>query len=417
MAKVAAKLTETMIARAVLMPGEQRTWLWDTKVTGFHVRVLAGGSKTFWYQYRTAGGRAGKTRLMRIGTWPDIKLDVARDIAQDYANQVALARRGHGQDPAAAKQEAERVAGSTLRALLAEGGEYERHLIHNQIVNAKVVISGLRRGLAKLMGKHVRDIAGHEFVKAITAIEHAGKPGAAADLRKFARTFCGWCVENGYAPTNVMANLKRRKPSRAQKIASDKRKARALVDHEIIAVWNACAERGAFGNIIRLLLLTGARRGEIAKLKRDQLKPDRIVLPPLSTKSGEQHEVPLTELMRVVIAAQPKGTSKLLFASEKTGAVILGWTKLIAKLQKDSGVKFTPHDLRRTCRTLMSHYRVEYEVRELAIGHQRQGLDRLYDFAELWELRTDAFRKVSDHVARLIKQGVPGNVVALPPRS
>src|SRR5262245_59484678 len=40
----------------------------------------------------------------------------------------------------------------------------------------------------------------------------------------------------------------------------------------------------------------------------------------------------------------------------------------------------------------------------LAIGHQRQGLDKLYDFAELWELRRDAFAKVSDHAAVLISR-------------
>jgi hypothetical protein len=57
---------------------------------------------------------------------------------------------------------------------------------------------------------------------------------------------------------------------------------------------------------------------------------------------------------------------------------------------------------------------IDHDVAELAIGHQRQGLDRLYDFAELWELRCDAFGKVSDHVAGLIGQPLePGKVVAL----
>jgi hypothetical protein len=60
----------------------------------------------------------------------------------------------------------------------------------------------------------------------------------------------------------------------------------------------------------------------------------------------------------------------------------------------------------------MTAYRVDHDVAELAIGHQRQGLDRLYNFAELWELRRDAFAKVSDHVAALIE---PGKVVALAP--
>jgi hypothetical protein len=43
---------------------------------------------------------------------------------------------------------------------------------------------------------------------------------------------------------------------------------------------------GSFGNLVRLLLLTGARRGEIAKLTHDSILKDRIVLPPFSNQTG-----------------------------------------------------------------------------------------------------------------------------------
>jgi integrase len=119
--------------------------------------------------------------------------------------------------------------------------------------------------------------------------------------------------------TNVMAGLRRPKQTRAEKLATEERKARALSDAEIIAVWNACEGRGSFGNLVRLLLLAGARRGEIAKLARDQIQSDRLVLPLLSTKTGERHEVPLTELMRTIIVAQPTILSALVFPLEVTG--------------------------------------------------------------------------------------------------
>jgi integrase len=140
--------------------------------------------------------------------------------------------------------------------------------------------------------------------------------------------------------TNVMAGLRRPKQTRAEKLATEERKARALSDAEIIAVWNACEGRGSFGNLVRLLLLAGARRGEIAKLARDQVQSDRLVLPLLSTKTGERHEVPLTELMRTIIVAQPTILSALVFPLEVTGRPILGWTKLVAGLQDASGVDF-----------------------------------------------------------------------------
>jgi len=149
-------------------------------------------------------------------------------------------------------------------------------------------------------------------------------------------------------------------------------------------------------------LLTGARRSEIAKISRDRILSDRLLLPPTHTKMGEKHEVPLTDLTRTVIAAQPVTVSTLVFASEKTGRAFNGWGKSVTALQRAAGVTFTPHDLRRTRRTLMSQLGVEPDIAELAIGHKRTGLDRLYNFDQAWQLRCDAFTRVSDHVAILI---------------
>ena len=410
----AAKLTETMIDKARLGPQQKQDILWDTAVTGFGVRILDGGSKTFWYQYRKAGARRGDTsRMVRIGLWPAVSLADARKAARSHAGAVA-----RGEDPAAKKLEAKRRANATLRELLAEGGEYERHLKRRHIVNTKVIMSGLRRGLGRLMGKDVAQVTREDFVTAITAIEDQGKPGAAADLRKFIHTFCEWCVARGFVKANVMGGLRRPKQTRAEKLATEARRARALNDAEIIVVWNACEGRGSFGNVVRFLLLSGARRGEIAKLARDQIQSDRLVLPPLSTKTGERHEVPLTELMRTVLAAQPTTLSELVFPSERTGGVIGGWTKAVEALQHASGVDFTLHDLRRTCRTLMSRLGVESDIAELAIGHKRTGLERLYNFDEAWRLRCEGFAKVSDHVAQLLNLAAEeGKVVTIPARA
>jgi integrase len=395
---MAGKLTETRIARAKVPPGKTQAFLWDTAVTGLGVRILPTGSRTFWFMYRPRGsGRSANSRMVKIGPSPATSLADARRAAKGFAGAVA-----RGDDPAAEKQEERRRASSTLRQLLADGGDYDRHLAGRHLVNRKTVMRTLRRGLGRLMGKDVAAITRADFVTAIVAIKDQGKPGAAADLRKCARTFCEWCVHRGFAPANVLAGLRQFKTTRAERLASEARKPRALADHEIIAVWNAADGRGAFGNIIRLLLLTGARRSEIAKLSRDRILSDRLLLPPTHTKMGEKHEVPLTDLMRTVIAAQPVTVSTLVFASEKTGRAFNGWGKSVTALQRAADVTFTPHDLRRTCRTLMSQLGVEHDIAELAIGHKRTGLDRLYNFDQAWQLRCHAFAKVSDHVATLI---------------
>jgi hypothetical protein len=80
-----------------------------------------------------------------------------------------------------------------------------------------------------------------------------------------------------------------------------------------------------------------------------------------------------------------------------------------------SGVDFTPLDLRRTCRTLMSRLGVDTDIAELAIGHKRKGLERLHNFDQAWQLRCEAFVKVSDHIAELLGRAAEeGKVVAIP---
>jgi integrase len=254
------------------------------------------------------------------------------------------------------------------------------------------------------MSKDVADLTRQDFVSAIAAIKAAGKPGAAKDLRKFARTFLEWCVSSGRAHSNVLASLRQPKRSRAERLAAAANGGTALSDDQICALWQAAGDNslGSFGGLVRLALLTGARRGELASLERNHLLADRIVVVPEHAKTGAQHEVPLTDMMREVIAGEPVTTSPLVFPSPITRGRIAGWTKLVAKLRRASGVQFTLYDLRRTARTLMSRLGVAEDIAELAIGHVRVDLIARYNKDQAWQGRSDAFARVSAHIAALI---------------
>ena len=78
----ATKLTERAITKTRLRPQQKQVVLWDSAITGFGVRILAGGSKTFWFQYRPAAGRSVSSRMVRIGPWPSVSLNAARRIAK-----------------------------------------------------------------------------------------------------------------------------------------------------------------------------------------------------------------------------------------------------------------------------------------------------------------------------------------------
>ena len=67
-------------------------------------------------------------------------------------------------------------------------------------------------------------------------------------------------------------------------------------------------------------------------------------------------------------------------------------------------VEFTLHDLRRTCRTLMTRLGVAEPAAELAIGHAPAALLAAYDLDTQWTARVDAFNRVSVHIAKIISR-------------
>src|SRR5262249_60553647 len=116
---------------------------------------------------------------------------------------------------------------------------------------------------------------------------------------------------------------------------------RALSDDEILKLWQTADSFGSFGGLVRLALLTGLRRGELAQIERARdLLADRIVVRPEHAKTGAQHEVPLTDLMRQVIAGAPVSTSRLLFPSPATRGPLASWTRVAANPRQARGACF-----------------------------------------------------------------------------
>jgi len=74
---------------------------------------------------------------------------------------------------------------------------------------------------------------------------------------------------------------------------------------------------------------------------------------------------------------------------------------------------WTLHDLRRTCRKLMTRARVRPDVAELALGHSIRGIQAIYDDPiEYRPLVDQALQRVADEVER-ITNPPQGNVVVI----
>ena len=124
--------------------------------------------------------------------------------------------------------------------------------------------------------------------------------GASANrVRTSLSSFFGWSIREGLLDANPAAWTERR-----EEVARN----RLFTDDELREIWAALRD-DAYGDIMRLLILCGARREEIGALRWSEVNADRglISLAPERTKNLRQHEVPLSTQARAITRAPLRG--------------------------------------------------------------------------------------------------------------
>jgi integrase len=174
------------------------------------------------------------------------------------------------------------------------------------------------------------------------------------------------------------------------------------------------------------LLLTGARRDEIASLCWSEIDIGRavITLPPARTKNRREHQVPLVPAAVAVLQAQPRRFNSddsprdLVFGHGSRGFQDWSGSK------KDLDARIQPpirewrlHDFRRSISTTM-HERlgVMPHVIEAVLGHvsgHRNGVGGVYNLASYLDLRRVALQKWVDFVVALATGERPPTLVVL----
>jgi integrase len=185
-------------------------------------------------------------------------------------------------------------------------------------------------------------------------------------------------------------------------------------------VWRACPNDD-FGRIVRLLILTGARKAEIADLAEHEINvaAKQIELPPARVKNNRQFVLPLSAEALAVLKATPRWEGRaLVFGSGKQRG-FQGWTKCkkaldaaIAENRGKAGIKdempaWVIHDIRRTFATRVREkpIRADGHLVELTINHvsgTRGGVAGVYDKSERLDERRKLLAKWGRHVARLV---------------
>jgi integrase len=179
---------------------------------------------------------------------------------------------------------------------------------------------------------------------------------------------------------------------------------RILSDDELRTVWNAAGDAGAFGAMMRFILLTAARRDEAAKMRWEEIRGSDWTLPAARNKTKLDLMRPLPKAALDVLAdvVRFKGCPHV-FSNDGVTA-LGGYGKPKAKFDASCGVTgWTLHDLRRTARSLMSRAGVPSDHGERCLGHVIGGVRETYDRHQYHKEKQLALEALAGLIERIVK--------------
>ena len=413
-----AKITKSSIdeLRAQAIASGKTVYLWDADLTGFGALATKAGSVSYFVEYRL-GGRTAPNRRVTLGKHGALTPSEARSQAKTKLGEVAK-----GVDVVQVKRDERlRLASGTFRDVCKRYLEREAKPTRHWQEMRRI----LERDAIPAFGpQSISTITRQQIRGRLDAIvtEPGRKPSAERKLYVALMPVFKWAVERGAVDSNPMTDLTRPKPAPRRK--------RVLDHDEIRSMWTAAdALDWPFGPFYKLLLLTGARREEVAGMRWPELDLHRRLwrLPPAEefqprrTKNGQEHVIDLSPQAVAIIEGLPRIHDGFVFSTTgRTPISGFGRAKerLDAAMEKhlDKPIRpFRVHDVRRTVASLMGDdLDVDQGVIERCLGHltgTQSGLMGTYQRQQYREKRKQAMILWGAFVERLASGDVPASNV------
>ncbi len=399
--------------------GKAEGFLWDAGLPGFGMRAYSSGKRLWVVQYRDGVGR---TRRVSLGNAAVVALDEARKAARRELSRVEL-----GHDPQTERQVARQAVrvGALVADYLADA---EKRLGRHSV---RALTANLQRHAAPLHHDAAGKVGRADVVGLLAKVAAASGVPTANSVRASLSSLWTWALRTGRIEG---ANPVQNTPMPGKVTTRE----RVLTDAELALVWRACADNN-HDRIVRLLILTGARREEIGGLAWDELSGGLWTLPGTRAKNGLAHELPLGAFAAAQLPEQ-EVDRELAFGLRK-GRPFSGWSagkarldtrmgKLLAEAFEEkhgrkpgegdaSVTAWRLHDLRRTFSTWLNEHGVEPHIVEACLNHvsgaARRGVAGVYNRAQYREQKRAALARWEAHVRGLVELPAAGEakVVAL----
>src|SRR5262249_24796921 len=294
-----------------------------------------------------------------------------------------------GRNPAAEKRRARVRTAENFGALL------PRYLAHKRAKLKPRSFEEVERHVLThcrpLHSRPISDIDQRAVAILLAGITERSGPRACNAVRASGSGFFTWAMREGLADANPFANT--------NKAAEAGPRDHTPSDTELREIWNACPD-GDYGAIVKVLILTGARRDEIASVAWSEIALDQelITLPARRTKGRREHEIPLSAPALAILQALPRREGRDFVFGNGAGG-FRGYSR--AKRELDARIavarhvatkkgkpaamsEWRLHDLRRAISTTM-HERlgIPPHIVEDILGHAtfRSGVAGVYNRA------------------------------------
>jgi integrase len=420
-------MSSRLTAKAVenIKPGNGRREIPDGEIRGMYLVVQPSGAKSYVLRYRYAG----KPRKLTVGP-AEMGLGEARKLAATARAGIAAGRDPQGEKATAKEsvREAVRTKRDSVEAVVTEF--IERHVRRaNKPSTAQEYVRILNKEIvARWGGRTLSDISRRDVNLLLDDIVDRGAPIAANRVFAILRKLCKWAVSREITLTSPCEGVTPR--------SSERPRDRVLDDRELSLVWRAADTLGwPYRDIVRLLVLTGARRGEVVGMAWPEIdfEKRRWSLPPSRTKNKRPHALPLASIALDILTSLPRvenGAALLFPARAAVGRRAIPASAhskakfrldhAIAELAEAEGApplaQWAFHDLRRSAASGMAKLGVDLHVIERCLNHASGvfgGIVGVYQKHRFEDATRRAMDAWAAHIEQLMTGAPAKNVIEL----